>query len=142
MPILTNFTNKSLFFTGNKPIRIVSITKKEFIIVLEDFTERKFDVLGIQISEDSGKTFKEVPRKIDQDFYHLMVFNIDRTVLDSESFVLYLDCTDNMRCEMLFYLNGFPSQFAVIDQIKSTISIYRVVENIDHLRSRIRREED
>lgn len=71
-----------------------------------------------------------------------MVFNIDRTELDSESFVLYLDCTDNMSCELLFYLNGFPSQFAVIKQTKSTITIYSVVENIDHLRSRIRREKD
>lgn len=141
-PLNTNFTKKPHLFTGDRPIRMISISDREFIIILEDFTERKFDVLGIQISEDSGNTFNEVPRKIDQDFYHLMVFNIDRTELDSDSFVLYLDCTNNIRCEMLFYLNGFPSQFAVIDQNKSTISIHSVVENIDHLRSRIRREED
>lgn len=48
---------------------MASISNKEFIIILEDFTERKFEVLGIQISEDSGKTFKEVHKKIDQDFY-------------------------------------------------------------------------
>jgi len=138
--IPTNPNKKSHLTVENKPIRMVSITNKEFIIVQEDFTERKFDVLGIQISEDSGNTFEAVPRNIDQALHHLMVFSTDRTEVDSDSYILYLDCSDNLRCELLFFLDGFPNQFAVIDQNK--ITIFSVRENIDHLRSKIRRGDD
>lgn len=139
-PINTPPVRNSHVTLGNNHIRLISISNRQFIFFLEDFTERKFDVLGIRLSEDGGDSFKESPRSIDQDLYHLMVFSTERVELETGSIIFYLECSDDISCEFLFLQEEFPDQFAVIDQNKMTI--FSVRENTDHLRSKIRREDD
>jgi hypothetical protein len=115
---------------GTKPVRQITFTNRQCIICEEDYSCRTFDVISFQISEDSGKSFKEGSKNIDQELYQFNVFGTERVKGETGSFVLYLESSGDLRCELLLMPEEeYPDQFAVIDPNRNKVTVFAVMEN-------------
>jgi hypothetical protein len=142
----TDSTKKSRLIIGDKPIREISISYSMCTFMLEDFTTRRFDVLGTQISEDGGRSFREGGVKTidgetiitDMNLYRLMVLSTKaENGPDGES-ILFLKCENNIECDILSGHIKLPTTVVVRhDNIVTLFSVVEVTNYFERLLGRI-----